>query len=361
MSELKQNIVKNKPRENSGSSSSNRFDFQKNWALCKILELHEQPDDYLVTLEFHDDVIVFDSSENPGKISFYQVKTNKSANWTINSLIKRKKGKDGNLLNSHLGKLYEHIEKFDGSVASLNFVTNNKIKGKLSTGTKCEETLGFCCRDLEKNELDKVIQSLKEEHSLNTLKDFSKITYFKLGELSIDKHSELTKIKLAEYIEKHLPHVKYQISPLYKSIFDEIRKKSNVEHSIIDFGELKRYKSVSRNDFDSYLEVLESSNSINDLLLSIESRLNAENADFSLIKKFRKNSKLYEIKKMTYNDRPLKNIEKEIKQAISKIDCDLGLIESAQLTLKMLDMDKLTNNDIDKDLILTIIFYQLYE
>lgn len=360
MSELKQDIIKIRQRENSGSVASNRFDFQKNWTLCKIIELHEKPDDYLVTLEFHDDVVVFDSSTNPDKISFYQVKTSKSSNWTINGLISREKGKN-ELLSSHLGKLYEHLEKFGDSVESLNFVTNNTIKGKLSNGLKCEDTIGFCCSDLDSNELDKIIQGLKQEHSLNELKDFSSITFFKLGELSIDKHSELTKIKLAEYIEKFLPDVKYQISPLYKSIFDEIKKKSNIEKNITNFEELKKYKSVSRQDFDTYLETLNSSNSIKELAISIESRLNAENVDFSTIKNFRKNSKIYEVKKMTYNDKSLKNIEKEINQVIKRLDLDLGLKEYSEQIISQLDLSKLVNNDFDKDLIMTIIFYQLYE
>lgn len=360
MSELKQNIIKIRPRENSGSAASNRFDFQKNWTLCKIIELHEAPDDYLVTLEFHDDVVVFDSSTNPDKISFYQVKTSKSPNWTINGLISRKKGKNG-LLNSHLGKLYEHLENFEDSVESLNFVTNNKIKGKLSSGIKCEDTIEFCCNDLDKTELDKIIQSLKQEHALNDLKDFSSVTFFKLGELSIEKHSELTKIKLAEYIEKYLPDVKYQISPLYKSIFDEIKKKSNIEKEITSFEELKKYKSVSRQDFDSYLESLNSSNTIKELAVSIENRLNAEKVDFQTIKNFRRNSKIYEVKKMTYNDKSLKNIEKEISQVIKKLDSDLGLKECSVEVISQLDLNKLVNNDFDKDLIQTIIFYQLYE
>jgi len=361
MDDLKQNIIRIRPRENSGSSSSNRFDFQKNWALCKILELHEKPNDYLVTLEFHDDIIIFDSSTDPDKISFYQVKTNKSPNWTINGLITRKKSKDGKLMNSYLGKLYAHIENFKDSVTSLNFITNNKIKGKLKSGVKCEDTFEFCCDDLEKNELDKIIQGLKEEHSLNALKDFSSITYFKLGELSIDKHSELTKIKLAEYIEKKFPDVKYQISPLYKTIFDEIRKKSNVEKEITSFDELKKYKSVSRQDFEYYLESIKSSDSIKELSSSIENRLNSERADFSTIKSFRKNSKIYEIKRMTYNDKALKNVEREIKQAIMKLDSDLSLVESSNKVLKNLDLEKVITNNIDKELIQTIIFYQLYE
>lgn len=360
MNELKKNVIEIRPRENSGSSASNRFDFQKNWALCMILELHEKPDDYLVTLEFHDDVIVFDSSTNPDKISFYQVKTSKSPHWTINELINRKKGKNGPL-NSHLGKLYEHLEEFGDSVDTLNFITNNKIKGKLSSNVKCEDTFGFCCKDLNKDDLEKIIKSLKQEHSLNELKDFSSVTFFKLGELSIDKHSELTKMKLAEYIERFLPDVKYQISPLYKSIFDEIKKKSNIEKEITSFEELKKYKSVCRQDFDSYLKSISSSNSIKELAISIESRLNAENVDFSTIMNFRKNSKIYEIKKMTYNDKTLRNIEREINQVIKISDLNLCLKECSDLILSQLDLSKLVNNDFDKDLIQTIIFYQLYE
>lgn len=362
MSELKNSIINIQPREKSGSTSSNRFDFQKNWAICKILELHEKPEDYLVTLEYHDDLVVFDSSTDPKKISFYQVKTNKNPNWTINSLVKRKSGKNG-LLNSHLGKLYDHIEKFNDSVESLNFVTNNKITGKLYNDIKCEDTSGFCCKDLNKVDLDKIIQSLKEEHSLNNLKDFASITFFKLGELSIDKHSELTKIKLAEYIEKYLPEVKYQISPLYKSIFDEIRKKSNIEKSVTNFNELKKHKSISRNDFDSYLENLKYSNSIHDLSNAIEHRLNSEKADFKTIRNFRKNSKIYEIKKMTYNDKSLKKLEKEISHIINEmeLDADDNLQEFAEQIIKKLDANEFINNNINKELIHTIIYYRLYE
>ena len=109
------------------------------------------------------------------------------------------------------------------------------------------------------------------------------------------------------------------------------------------------------------MESLKTSESIKELYNSVENRLNSENADFSIIKSFRKNSKLYEIKKMTYNDKALKKVEKEIKQAIKKIDSNLGLVASSELILNMLDLNKLTNNDIDKELIQTIIFYQLYE
>lgn len=362
MIDIKKNIMQIRPRENSGSTSSNRFDFQKNWAICKILELHQKPDDYLLTLDYYDDIIIFDSSSDPKKISFFQVKTNKSPNWTLNSLTSRKKGKTG-FLNSHLGKLYDNLEKFGDAVQTLNFITNNKIKGKLKTNLKCEDTSGFCCNDLEKDALDKIIGDLKIEHSLNSLKSFENITYFKLGELSIDKHTEITKGLLVDFLDKNLPTVKYQIAPLYKSIFDEIRKKSNFEKEILNFEELKLKKSISRENFDSYITELQKTENLKDERVSIENRLNAELISFDKIKFFLKNSALYEIKKMNYNDKYLINIEKKIEKLISKNNYDFSNGLYNCMDLVFLDLINLVspNSVIDNEMLKTIILHKLYE
>jgi hypothetical protein len=362
MINIKDHIEKVKPRENSGSTATNRFDFQKNWAICKILELHQKPDDYLLTLEYYDDVIVFDSSTDPKKISFYQVKTNIKPNWTINSLLARRKGKKGEL-NSHLGKLYDHIEKFGDVVESLNFITNNKIKGKLKNSSNCEDTIEFCCADLDKNDLDKIISELKKEHSLNTLKEFEKITFFKLGELSIEKHTELTKASLADFLDKNLSSVKYQIAPLYKSIFDEIRMKSNVEKTISNFEELKIKKSISRENFNSYLDELTKVEDFKHFRTSIESRLNSESVDFAKIKSFLKYSSEYEIKKMNYNDKNLKRIERTIEKYINEntIDLTKGLFNSMVNIFLNLQSSLIKNPTLNNEMIKTIILHKLYE
>jgi len=362
MKDIKDYIEKIKPRENSGSVATNRFDFQKDWAICKILELHQKPDDYLLTLEYYDDVIVFDSSTDPQKISFYQVKTNKDKNWTLDSLIIRKKGKNGDL-NSHLGKLYDHIEKFGDVVESLNFVSNKKIKGKLKNNKKCEDTNEFCCADLDKKELDKLIAELKKEHSLITLKEFEKITFFKLGELSIEKHTELTKASLADFLDKNLPEVRYQIAPLYRSIFDEIRMKSNVEKTISNFEELKIKKSISRKNFDSFLEELRKVEDFKQIKTSIENRLNSESVDFDKIKLFLKYSAVYEIKRMGYNDRNLKNIERTIEKYISENDIILknGLFNCMEQIFLNIQNSIKKSTTIDNEMIKTIILHKLYE
>ena len=362
MIDIKKHIENIKPSENSGSRASNRFDFQKNWSICKILELHRKPDDYLLTLEYYDDVIVFDSSTDPKKISFYQIKTNEKKNWTINSLITRKKGKNGDL-NSILGKLYNHLENFEDTVKSLNFVTNNKIKGTLKNNKDCEDTNEFCCADLNKETLNKIISELKKEHSLNSLKEFENIMFFKLGELNIDKHTELTKAALADFLDKYLPGVRYQIAPLYKSIFDEIKMKSNYEKTISTFEELRVKKSISRNNFNSYLDELQKVENFKEKRSSIENRLNSESVAFDEIKSFIKHSSQYEIRRMGYNDKGLKEVEKMIDKFITenRIDLKSGLFNCMEHIFFNLQGTIVKNPTIENEFVKAIILHRLYE
>jgi hypothetical protein len=74
------------PRERGGSIGSNRYDFQKDWTICKILELHKQQQSYLILCDYHEDVVVLDDEVNPTAAEFFQVKTKPIGNWTIKNL-----------------------------------------------------------------------------------------------------------------------------------------------------------------------------------------------------------------------------------------------------------------------------------
>src|SRR5690606_33901843 len=150
-------------------------------------------------------------------------------------------------------------------------------------------------------------------------KDFEKITFFKLGELDIDKHSDLTKARIVDFLDKNFSDISYKIAPLYKSIFDEIKMKTDYEKSVTNFEELKAKKSISRGDFDKYIKELESSNSIPNTTLSIENRLNTENVNFQTVQSFKTQSRIYELKKMSYNDKAFKKAEDQIRKTKSEL------------------------------------------
>ena len=103
--------------------ASNRFDFQKNWAICKLIELSNLNEDFVLAFEFHEDIIVFDSSENPNFIDFYQIKTKNSGKFNLSALLKKQLQKNGNG-NSILGKLFNNKLNFEEETKSLNLVSN---------------------------------------------------------------------------------------------------------------------------------------------------------------------------------------------------------------------------------------------
>ena len=56
-------IVENIPDDNSGSPVSNRYGYQKNWAIYKLLELENLGKDYMILMDYHEDIMILDSSK----------------------------------------------------------------------------------------------------------------------------------------------------------------------------------------------------------------------------------------------------------------------------------------------------------
>src|SRR5690348_12284908 len=101
--DLQQALIDKKVRENSGSISSNGFDYQKDWSICKLLEEHQKSKDYTLLFDFHEDLVVLDSELNPVHADFYQIKTKKTGSWTMHQLLRRQNSKTSIPLHSILG------------------------------------------------------------------------------------------------------------------------------------------------------------------------------------------------------------------------------------------------------------------
>lgn len=144
---IQEKLIDNKPRETSGSRSANRFDYQKDWALCKALELQLEEDNYVIVLDFHDDILILDSDISPDKIGFYQIKSKRSGVWTKATLIKRETDK-----MSILGKLLYNYTVFGDFDISLNLVSNATFDMKLADKTKSTEKISISLEELDEKE-----------------------------------------------------------------------------------------------------------------------------------------------------------------------------------------------------------------
>ena len=119
-------LIEKVPDDNSGSMASNRFGYQKNWPIYKLIELESLGRDYMIVMDYHEDVIILDSSTKVENIDFYQLKTRSGDYWRQKDLICSTKNAKGEIIHSILGKLLKHSLDFP-SARDYYFVTDSFI------------------------------------------------------------------------------------------------------------------------------------------------------------------------------------------------------------------------------------------
>lgn len=287
-----------KPRENSGSMASNRFDFQKNWAICKLIELlSNDASDFLLAFEYHEDIILLDSSSTPSQIDFFQVKTKDKGAYSLNQIIKGKKLKKGDS-GSILGKLFLNRINFTDETNSLNIVSNTSFAPSgVSSGA-------FCCNQLSESDKKEIEKSLESELGIRWLEEFLDIIFFHTSDLTVNHHNEITKDKLNKLIENnYTSDVKFNPSLAYRTIFDEVNRRNNIEKDINSFEELIRYKAISRGDFEKMLNIVVSvPNKLEMLKAKVFNSLDALGINVFLRRKLVEAWKDIEIQYLTINN-----------------------------------------------------------
>lgn len=199
-------IVSKKPRENAGAMTANRFAYQLDWGLSRLLELEDSGMPYTVIFDYQDDILVLDSDEDPQYIDFYQVKTNTAAGgWKKNQLTRvNKKTKDKptepTLFDeadeddveedekySKIAKLLIHSLDFPTEARDYFFVTNANFGGTLIKGSILNKAKELVFVDLIEKAREEIKQRVKEE--LPELDDgvFEHLHFIK-NQMSIDDH-----------------------------------------------------------------------------------------------------------------------------------------------------------------------------
>ena len=89
MDKIIQELVNKHPREIAGSTTSSRFDFQKDWGIALLLEKYNSINDYTIIFDYHEDTICIDKDTNDSTVSFFQIKAKKQGNWSISLLTKK--------------------------------------------------------------------------------------------------------------------------------------------------------------------------------------------------------------------------------------------------------------------------------
>lgn len=364
--EFKDKIVNTKPRENSGPTSSSRFDYQKDWGICKLLECHQTKSDYLIVFDWHNDLVILDSENNPAKISFFQIKGKQSGNWSVSSLIKSDNDKDGNPLLSIIGKLYDCKLKYEFETTSLNFVSNARFSVGLEDNSSSTSKNEICIIELTKAEKIKITNKIKEEHKLKADPVYEDITFFKVLDLSLDDSKIHTQGKISDFFETLCPGLKLSIPTIYKLLFDEVKRRTNYNKEILTFNDLIANKALGKNQFENIINAAGLKKDYYEIWNRAEILLNTCGFTFQKLNSLKKAWTKLEIERMNPANTYLYNIVEKINKIVIDNSSDvsmqhLNLLESIEFIFdKFYEKNKLPLG-YDNDFIKAIILSKLYE
>lgn len=310
------------PRESAGPTSSDRFEYQRDWALCRLLDLHESAADYLIAFDLHEDVIIFDSEENPTGIWFYQVKTRKGKHWTVGDIIRPKK--DSPL--SPLAKLFTNYMAFPAYTRELAFVSNSVVKLPQSVSTGSSNRVPFS--SVVSGEQKKMIEAVREQCQMATDPDLSSFVWFDVASLSLDDHVDHATGKLTAFLERLSPTKKFRVTLVYKTLAAEISRRNNHSEPVATFIDVQTKKGIGRVTFDGLLKQMGAFEDYETTWQRIENRLNSEAVPFFETESLKERFLTLEAKRTDTENTSLFNTLRDLGAIVQQVK-----VATAQTTL----------------------------
>ncbi len=206
---LKQEIEKSH-KEIYGSRSKNRLSLQISYAIELIIEFYNL--DFLILMDYIEDVSVIENPNDPSKIHIYQVKSKKAgSNFTLASIIK----------DEWFQKLYSNGLKYSNYVETANIVCNADIlDGKNSILINKQTSVSD---DIQLKNINKIKDAIaKYNNILVTDVDLSSY-YFIKTELTTKNHKQDITYKFESFLNSLSSDVQIETArALFNIIYDKL-------------------------------------------------------------------------------------------------------------------------------------------
>lgn len=243
--------------ERGGEIAQRGFDYQSCWALSEMLGCELNGKDYVYIFEYHDDVLIIDSEDNPQSITFVQVKT-REGQWTASSLYKLSAKAMAEKKVSIIGKLFLVQRSFSNYQTSLLFVTNAVFYFP-KTGGKAS----FYASDLEEKERKNIQKEILKQLDITDEVDLSALK-FSQSTLSLEDHTVHLTGKICDFLEqKYGADTPLRARAVMRLLTTECREKSKVKSTdIFNFADLVKKKGFSSKAFNTIINSLHTSDSL---------------------------------------------------------------------------------------------------
>ena len=167
-------VLETKQREQAGSDSYNRFEYQVHTVVYQIIDLYEADGNEVIFCEFHDDFAQADSATDE-VYDFYQVKTKDDGKeWTLANLIQREKNAQGEYKRSFIGRMFENFLLFGDECRKCYFLSNEEFSAEIRAWAAYVED-GKKLKEQTPQLYEKIKQRLKTEYGKNLPPNFDEV------------------------------------------------------------------------------------------------------------------------------------------------------------------------------------------
>jgi Cap4 dsDNA endonuclease len=268
-------------------------------------------------MEHHDDVLVLDSCHDPKAVDCYQVKTADS-HWSIKDLLRQKPLKKAKA-NSILGKMYANCLVFEAATQSVNFISNYAYRVTLKCGSKSDRKESITLSELESGVAKEVVDQIVAEHGVADPSNFLSLAKLIATTLSLEDHADHAKGKLVAFLDRERPGVALPVGSIYKTLYEELRRRANYEKQGLDFVGILKNKGVSREDFSRYIARAREMKKIENDWPTINAQLAAEGLGFIELSQIRQGCREYEIERMNRQNSVLLVLRDAMCKTVEKI------------------------------------------
>lgn len=238
----------------SGSLSYNRFEMQVSQTLLMAIEFFDSLD-YLLVLDYYDDITLFENEKQPAAVSYYQMKTNEEA-ISISTAISE----------DWFVKMYAQLEHPAWLVKELGLITNCPLKvtvrindsdGKLKQQTKAYTAEKTSFNNFNPITVDKIKQDIAQKKGIKPEDiDLSKFVHIRTT-LSIPKHREIVEQELGDFLHKKYPRITMDVvKTILGSMLDILTKRQQYEllAENAPHNEVREKKGITKDDFSRVIE-----------------------------------------------------------------------------------------------------------
>lgn len=302
-------------KERGGRHGGKGHEFQRYWALCHLLKVDLERNDYVMLLEFIEDVAILNNDNAPDKIELFQLKKKDgNSNWTKTALANPPKDK-----LSILAKLFESQKIAPAPSATIVFVSNAPVSLTLTSKLDSTHLPSFEAVDVDLPLLGELQKGIASELKV----DVSEIQWDKLSfvksPLSLNDLENHAQGHVVSYLGLKHPDHNARADVFFRLLYGEIKIRATVTEDAATFEDLRKMRGISKAQLASMLAQVIARKPVMDILGEAIDEMASESVSYVERETIKAAGRRFTVDRVSQSNSLLISLEQEVGKQKTKI------------------------------------------